>query len=449
MSNTKLVLALLAAATAALPLTAQQKRVSPHETISTVIGDRSTGYRITITYGRPYTKDPRSGEPRKIWGELVPWDEAYRLGADEATLMITQQPIVMGSVTIPAGAHTLYLIPSASGTSKLGISNDVGAWGEPVDDSHDLARVDAKKEALEKPVDQLTLAIEKDQAGGGTLRIMWENTQFSVAFTSPGPHVDFPAASPTATYKQRVGVTDVEIVYSRPSMRSRTIFGGLVPYGEVWRTGANSATRFTFSTPVTLQGTHLDAGTYEVFSIPGKDEWTVILQKASKQWGAYTYNEKNDVARVTTKPVSVAAPVETFSIGLADVRDDSATLYLMWEQTRVPLKLEVDVTTTLVPQIEAVMSGSGKNKPYAQAAIFYGDHNLDLKKAVQWMDAAIAEHPEAYYFNYHKALILAKMGDKDGALAEAKKSIDMASKDQEPAKSEYIRLNEALIASLK
>ncbi len=449
MSRIKPALALIAAFVAALPLPAQQNRVSPHETISTVLGDRSNGNRITITYGRPYTKHPRTGEVRKIWGGLVPWGQAYRLGADEASILINEKSVMLGSATIPAGAHTIYLVPSESGTSKLAISTDVGAWGEPVDEGHDLVRVDAKKEALDKPVDQLTLAIEKDSAGGGTLRIMWENTQFSVPFKAAGPHLEFPAASPGATVKQRVGLTDIEVVYSRPEVRGREVFGALVPYGEVWRTGANSATRITFSTAVTLQGTHVDAGTYELFSIPTKDDWTVILQKAAKQWGAYTYDQKNDAVRVTAKSESIPNAIESFTIGFGDLRDESATLNLVWDHTRVPLKLEVDVATTLVPQIEAAMAAPAGSKPYAQAAMFYGDHNIDLKKAAGWMDAAIAEHPDAYYLIYHKAVILAKMGDKDGAIAEAHKSMDLASKDPEPAKSEYLRLNEALIASLK
>jgi hypothetical protein len=167
----------------ALPLMAQQKRVSPHETISTVIGDRRTGDRITITYGRPYTKDPKSGEPRKIWGGLVPWGKADRLGADEATLFITQQPIQIGESTIPAGAYTLYTVPSETGPFKLAFSTNLGKWGVPVDETHDLVRVDMKRDALDKPVDQLTLAIDKDPAGGGVLKIMWETNQYSVPFT--------------------------------------------------------------------------------------------------------------------------------------------------------------------------------------------------------------------------------------------------------------------------
>ena len=448
MIHPRLTLALIAAAMA-LPLNAQQTRKSPHETVSTVIGDRNTGNRVTLIYGRPYTKDPNSGAPRKIWGGLVPWGEAYRLGADEATLLVTQQPIVIQGVTVPAGTHMLYMVPSESGTSKLAISTNVGGWGEPVDETHDLARVDLKKEALEKPVDQLTLAIEKAPGGGGARRVMWENTQLTGPFRAPGPRLDIPAASPASTIKQRVGVTDIEVVYSRPGMKGREVFGGLVPYGEVWRTGANNATLISFSTPVTFQGTRVEAGSYELFTIPGKDEWTVILQKAAKQWGAYVYDQKNDVARGTVKPVDHPEAVETFAINFADLRDDSATLNLVWDRTRVPVKLETDVVSTLVPQIEAVMASPGGKKPYVPAAMFYLDHNLDLKKALGWMDAAIAEQPDFYPIIYRKALIQAKMGDKEGAIATAKQSMDLAAKATGQAKDEYIRLNEAVIAGLK
>jgi hypothetical protein len=157
---------------------------SPHETVSAVIGDRRTGNRVTLTYGRPYTADPKSGQPRKIWGELVPWGKAYRLGADEATLLITQKPLVFGETTIPAGAYTLYHVPVENGASKLVFSNALGKWGVPVDETHDVARVDLKKTTLDQPVEQLTLGIQNDAAtGGGVLTIRWETTEFSVPFT--------------------------------------------------------------------------------------------------------------------------------------------------------------------------------------------------------------------------------------------------------------------------
>jgi hypothetical protein len=172
------------AAQTVTPPAAPRARVSPHETISTVVGDRRTGNRVTIVYGRPYAKDPKTAEIRKIWGGLVPWDKANRLGADEATLFITQQPIEIGGTTISAGAYTLYLVPSLQGATKLAFSSSLGKWGVPVDEKSDVARVELKKQTVAPQVDQLTIAVENDQAtGGGVLRIVWEDTQFSVPFT--------------------------------------------------------------------------------------------------------------------------------------------------------------------------------------------------------------------------------------------------------------------------
>lgn len=166
------------------PLPAARTRISPHETVSTVIGDRRTGNRITITYGRPHTNDPKSGEPRKIWGGLVKWDKADRLGADEATLLLTQQPLVIGETTVPAGAYTLYIVPSENGAAKLAFSTALGKWGIPVDETKDVARFDLTKAPIEKSVDQLTIAVDNDpDTGGGVIKIQWETTQFSLPFT--------------------------------------------------------------------------------------------------------------------------------------------------------------------------------------------------------------------------------------------------------------------------
>lgn len=266
---------------------------------------------------------------------------------------------------------------------------------------------------------------------------------------SPASKLEFPAASPPATLKQRVGVTDFEISYSRPSMKGRRIFGGLVPYGQVWRTGANQATKISFTTPVKLNGTEVPAGSYELFTIPGEDTWTVIVHQALSQWGAYSYDAKNDVARIEVKPVALAAPVETFAIGFADLRDESATLYLAWEKTRVPVKVEVDAVKSLVPRIEAVMASDAEQKPYAQAALFYLQHDLNLDQAATWMDAAIAANPEAFYLVHYKARILAKKGDKAGAIAAAQKSLEAARKAQGGIREEYVRLNEELLSSLQ
>ena len=269
---------------------------------------------------------------------------------------------------------------------------------------------------------------------------------------APAPKLAFPDASPAATIKQRVGLTDIEINYNRPSMKGRAVYGGLVPYGEVWRTGANTATKITFSTDVKLNGTAVPAGTYELFTIPGQSEWTVIIHKNMSQWGSYAYDMKNDVARVAVKPTTNANAVESLSLGISELHSDSATLFISWEKTRVAVKLEVDVVGQLVPQIEAVMASTEAKKPYFASAMFYYDNNLDLQKAATWMDAAIAERPNQMWMIYRKGLIHAKMGDKAGALAAAQQSLDLVKNDaKSPAslKDEYARLNNALIASLK
>jgi hypothetical protein len=172
-----------AALTAATPLPAPRPRISPHETISAVIGDRYTGNRITITYGRPYTNDPKTHQPRKIWGSLVAWDKADRMGADEATLLLTQQPLLIGTTTVPAGAYTLYIVPSENGPSKLAFSTDIGKWGIQVDETKDVARFDLVKAPLTNSVDQLTIGVEGDSPTTGVIKIQWENTQYSLPFT--------------------------------------------------------------------------------------------------------------------------------------------------------------------------------------------------------------------------------------------------------------------------
>lgn len=167
----------IAALLGASPLMAQQKRLSPHETISAV----SDGNRVTVIYGRPYTKNPRTGEERKIWGGLVPFGRVWRTGADEATLLITQKPITLGGASIPAGAYSLFTLPEEDGSAKLIVNKQIGQWGigpGSYDEKQDLARIDMKKETLDTPVDQFTMSVR-----GGELKMMWEKTEYSVPLT--------------------------------------------------------------------------------------------------------------------------------------------------------------------------------------------------------------------------------------------------------------------------
>lgn len=182
MNTLKSILILAIAALGLLPAMAQQKRLSPHETVSAVID----GSRVMIVYGRPYTKNPRTGEVRKIWGSLVPYGAVWRTGADEATLLITQKPLTFGTTTIPAGAYTLWTLPNQDGTAKLIVNKQIGQWGvgpNSYDESQDLARIDLNQESLPATVNQFTMAVGKNPSGGGILKMSWENIQYSAPFT--------------------------------------------------------------------------------------------------------------------------------------------------------------------------------------------------------------------------------------------------------------------------
>jgi hypothetical protein len=181
MNKLKSTLVIAALIASALPAMAQRQRTSPHDTLSAKID----GNRVTIVYGRPYSANPKNKEEiRKIWGGLVPYGKIWRVGADEATLLITQQPIDLGGTTVPAGTYTLFMLPDETGASKLLVNKQVGQWGvDPYDEKQELARIDLKKEAIEKQVDQFTMAVDKNPSGGGVIKLTWEKTQFSVPFT--------------------------------------------------------------------------------------------------------------------------------------------------------------------------------------------------------------------------------------------------------------------------
>lgn len=272
------------------------------------------------------------------------------------------------------------------------------------------------------------------------------------ALQAQTPNINFPAASPACTLKQHVGLTDIEIVYSRPGVKGRTIFGGIVPYGQVWRTGANQATKISFSTAVKLEGNEIPAGNYSLFTIPGEDEWTIIINKNTNQWGAFQYSTNDDLVRFQVTPVTLRdTSVETFAIEFNRIRDESAVLELVWDNTVVPLHLEVDVVGKLVPQIEAAMAAPGKISDglYFQAATFYYNHDLDMKKALDWVNAGLADNPRIAYEMLHlKAQILVKQGDKAGAITAAKQSSELAIKAEGPGSS-FVKMNQDLISTLQ
>ncbi len=262
--------------------------------------------------------------------------------------------------------------------------------------------------------------------------------------------IQFPVPSPSATVKQTVGLTDIEIVYSRPASRGRQVFGGLVPYDQVWRTGANESTRITFGGPVVFGGVDVPAGTYAIYSVPGKKSWEVILSSNAELFGSYGYSADADVARVTVKPEKLATPLESLAIGFEAVVDDEAKLSIAWENTKVSVDVFADTQTELVPQIEAAMASDSEEKPYFAAAMYYYSKGIHLQQAAAWMAKVVEQQPDAFWASYRQGLVLAAAGDHAGARQAAKASIAKASEhSNRELREEYVRLNEALLARLE
>lgn len=256
--------------------------------------------------------------------------------------------------------------------------------------------------------------------------------------------VKLPQPSTSQTITQNFGLGKITLSYSRPNTKGRKIFGAMEPYGTVWRTGANAATVITFTEPVKVGGQDLAAGEYALFTIPGKDEWTVIFNKDTKQWGAYEYKEAQDVLRIKVKPTKLKNKVETFSIQLANVYPTTAQLQLMWENTGLNIDLSTDIDAKVMASIDEAMKG--EKKPYLAAAQYYFENGKDLNKALEWASAAEAADGKAPWVRLWKGRIQLKMGDKSGAATTAEAGIKLAT---ESKNQEYVRLNTALLVEAK
>jgi Protein of unknown function (DUF2911)/Tetratricopeptide repeat len=252
-----------------------------------------------------------------------------------------------------------------------------------------------------------------------------------------------PAPSPTQTIKQDFGLSSIELSYSRPGMKGRKIFGDLVPWGKVWRTGANSATTITFSDDVMIGGKKVPAGKYGLLTIPEKKEWTFIITKQLDVTNPSAYKEDQDVARVMIEPMKMRDDMETFTMQFANVKPASCELHLMWEGTAIALPITTDVETKVMSQIDQLMNKD--NRPYFNAAMYYMDNGKDLNQALAWFDKAVEGNPTAYWIHHQRANCLAKLGKKDEAKAAAEKSKALAT---EQKNDDYVKLNEKLLAEL-
>ncbi|WP_205510759.1 DUF2911 domain-containing protein [Longitalea arenae] len=256
-----------------------------------------------------------------------------------------------------------------------------------------------------------------------------------------------PAPSSTQTIKQDFGLGSIELAYSRPNIKGRKVFGDLVPFGKVWRTGANQATTLTFADEVTIGGKKIPAGKYGLLTIPDKGSWTIIITKQLDVTSPAAYKQENDVVRIQAKPESIKNKVETFTMQFANVKPTSIELHMMWDQTNVVLPITTEIDAKVMAQIDELMKKEDpKNHPYFGAAMYYMETGKDLNKALDWFNKAAEANPKAFWVMHQKANCLAKLGKKQEAIESANKSMELA---KEAKNDDYVALNQKLLATLK
>ena len=314
-------LVLIAAGIGCLPgasLIAQQPTLSPRD--STVFV--SNGRRVVIEYGKPSVK----GVP--IIGDYVPYNKVWRTGSGKATTLESNSDLRLGDMEIPRGSYSLYTLPSAAGW-KLIVNKQTGQWGTAYHSDLDYGRVALRRRTLEKPIDELSIKLEKSSPKSGVLRIEWERTALWLPFEILE---DSFLASPRDSVDLRVEGKRITVNYGRPFRRGRKIIGGVVPYNEVWRTGANDATVLTTEADLVLEGSDIPRGAYSLFSLPTPKQWLLIVNKQTGQSGLQ-YNRALDLTRVPLKMERLKKPVEQFTILLEPSGKDGGVIRLMWEYT--------------------------------------------------------------------------------------------------------------------
>ena len=252
--------------------------------------------------------------------------------------------------------------------------------------------------------------------------------------------VETPQPSPFSKLEQKVGLTDVTLEYSRPGVKGRTIFGDLVPYGKLWRTGANKNAMITFSTDVTVDGQDLKAGSYAIFTTPNTDTWEVVFYSDTNNWGTpQEWDDSKVAAKTTVKSYPMEYSVESFTMDISNLSNKGATLAILWDKTYLAVPFEVPTDTAVLASIDKVMSGPSAGDYYS-AAVYFLQEGKDMAKATKWIDKAVdmTKDKPRFWFLRQQSLIHAAAGDKDGAISAAKKSLAGA---EEAGNSDYIKMN--------
>ena len=272
-----------------------------------------------------------------------------------------------------------------------------------------------------------------------TLLLFTVNLSFS--------QINTPRVSPASEVEQMVGLTEIEIEYSRPSMRGREVFGNLVPFGKVWRTGADNSTKISFDTDVIISGKTIQSGTYSIFSIPNKESWEIIFYSDVELWGVPRDWSENKIvfsSMFDVKKLKKINTVETFTISFNDLTNNDVNMSISWENTSVDIKIEVPTRSMVESDINKVLSDNPKSSDYYAAAVFYRQENINLDKALEWMNKAIEMNESPRFWQYRQQSLIMAANDKFAeAVDAAKKSLNLAI---EADNQDYIKMNRESIA---
>ncbi|MBL0308792.1 MAG: DUF2911 domain-containing protein [Bacteroidetes bacterium] len=264
------------------------------------------------------------------------------------------------------------------------------------------------------------------------------------SLTTTAQTLKVPAPSPTQTLKQNFALSEISIEYSRPGVKNRVIFGDLVPFGKIWRTGANASTKITFGEDVNVEGKAIAAGTYAIYTIPNRDSWEILFYKDLKLGGSVSdYKAADELLRFTVEASALANKVEDLTIQVTDITPSTANIELSWDKTSVAFHVAANIDAAIMKNIETALVND--SRPYFQAANYYYENDKDLNKALEWVNKAIEQNPQ-FYIMHTKAKIQMKLKDYKGAIATAEKSLAMA---KEAKSNDYVALNEKLIAEAK
>jgi|TARA_B110001452_G_scaffold207336_1_gene177500 hypothetical protein len=256
-----------------------------------------------------------------------------------------------------------------------------------------------------------------------------------------------PQPSPTATITQKVGVSNISVEYSRPGVKEREIFGGLVSYEKMWRTGANKATKVTFDENCVFGGAKVKKGSYSLFTIPGEKEWKVVLNKNTELWGVGEYDEKNQVCSIVAKVIETKDFTESFTIDFGTFQSFNAVMSLKWANTKIDIKVESLVAKKLEKQYLELLTKGPSANDYYNGAKFFADNTSEYEMALEWINTAIGKRPDAFWMQFHKARILKKMGNNKESISAAKEVIALAKEKKDDYG--YIKKSEDLIKSIK